>query len=92
MKPIVRGRTILVEQSKLWTPLKYEKLLRICFNSEQFIHGSKGCSKGKSKDGKVIEQIDQFGSWLRVETHSKYISISRTSVKGKADISKSTEE
>lgn len=57
-KPLARGRTICVKGEKLWISLRYEKLLRICFDCGCIVHGNQGC-KGETKGH------NQYGSWLR---------------------------
>lgn len=43
-KAIVRGRTVNLLGEKMWIPLRYEKLPRMCFKCGFIVHGGKGCS------------------------------------------------
>lgn len=41
--PLARGRTICVHGERVWIPIKYEKLPRICFDYGFIAHGPEGC-------------------------------------------------
>lgn len=43
-KLISQGRTVNVKGQKIWVPLKYEKLPKICFKCRRIAHERDGCS------------------------------------------------
>lgn len=38
MNSLARGRTIIVNSQKMWIPIRYEKLPKICFRCGQISH------------------------------------------------------
>ncbi|XP_042941294.1 uncharacterized protein LOC122275977 [Carya illinoinensis] len=59
-KSIARGRTANVLGSKIWVPLSYEKLPKICFKCGRLVHGAEGCVGLDGRGGG-----SQYGTWLR---------------------------
>lgn len=57
-KPITRGRTLNMEENKLWIPFKYKKLPKLCFKCRVLSHGKKGCTQVESN---TREEGSQFG-------------------------------
>lgn len=60
-KPIQIGRTINLLGNKIWIPLTYEKLPRICFKCGKIFHRPQGFDRKDYKTNK------QYGTWLRVD-------------------------
>lgn len=63
-----RGRTLNLKGSKIWVPLTYEKLPRICFRCNRIVH-SLGFCEGKAATPNSSN--GQFGSWLRAMVGQK---------------------
>ncbi|XP_042958054.1 uncharacterized protein LOC122293569 [Carya illinoinensis] len=59
-KSIARGRTANVLGSRIWVPLSYEKLPKICFKCGRLVHGVEGCAGLVGRGGG-----SQYGTWLR---------------------------
>ncbi|XP_035544690.1 uncharacterized protein At4g02000-like [Juglans regia] len=77
-KPLARGRTIChVQGEKVWLPLKYERLPRVCFDCGCMVHGREGCLFKPTDNFGLFEHADQFGPWLRVETYVIKRSLAR---------------
>lgn len=64
-KAIPRGRPINIKGDKLWIPITYEKLPRLCFQCGRIVHGSKGC------DQRGLKASTQYGSGLRASIGRK---------------------
>lgn len=67
-KSIVRGRTMDIGGKRLWVPLQYEKLSKICFRCEKIVHGQQGCTSGDSGNVHSIGREAQYGPWLRASS------------------------
>lgn len=61
-KMIARGRTINLLGNKIWVPLSYDKLQKLCFGCGGIIHGVGGCDSSKGNDGE-----SQYGTWLHAQ-------------------------
>ncbi|XP_035539649.1 uncharacterized protein LOC118344020 [Juglans regia] len=59
-KKISRGRIANVMGNKLWIPLSYEKLPKVCFKCGKIFHGGEGCLETEGNNDKL-----QYGVWLR---------------------------
>lgn len=52
---LTRGRTLRVNGEKVWIPIKYEKLSRLCFDSSCLVHETGGCLVEKSTLPNILE-------------------------------------
>lgn len=64
LKPLVRGRTIIIKEKAHWIPIKYEKLPHFYFRCGCMVHNESGC-KGK------VESEAQSGACLRAMVRVK---------------------
>lgn len=58
-KAVARGRTTNLMGNKLWVPLTYEKLPKLCFKCGRIKHGMEGWKGVVGKGDRL-----QYGSWL----------------------------
>lgn len=59
-KLIARGRNANVLGNRIWVPLSYEKLPKLCFNCGRIMHGIEGCV-GLEGNGSG----SQYRTWLQ---------------------------
>ncbi|KAF5443043.1 hypothetical protein F2P56_035638 [Juglans regia] len=63
-----RGRMIGVKGDKVWIPIKYEKLPKVCFMCGYIAHEAGGCTLKSENLAQHAEKIMQFGPRLRAES------------------------
>lgn len=51
-KVIARGRTVNLDGRRIWVPLRYEKLLHMCFICGLIVHQEQGCMEGGRRRGR----------------------------------------
>lgn len=66
LKTLSRGRTINIKGNRLWVPITYEKLPRVCFRCGKLIHGQRSCEGDKSA---MPISTGQYGPWLRAKSN-----------------------
>ncbi|XP_042939405.1 uncharacterized protein LOC122274431 [Carya illinoinensis] len=61
-KAMARGRTANLLGSRIWVPVTYEKLPKLCFDCGRIKHDIGGCQRVEVEWNKL-----QYGSWLRAQ-------------------------
>lgn len=69
-KALAKGQTIIVNKEKVWVPMKYEKLPRICLTCGCIVHGDGGCRFKNIGYCDKVETCNQFRTWLRAYSTS----------------------
>lgn len=67
-KPLARGHIINVRGTRLWVPLNYEKLSKLCFKCGRITHRQGHCV---GEAGNQSVAVEQYNPWLRVEAGHK---------------------
>lgn len=68
-KMVARGRTSSIMKNKIWVPMKYVKLPKLCFKCGKMIYGGRGCSSLEGNPAQGNGGTLQYGLWLRA-THT----------------------
>lgn len=61
-RSLARGRTINFNNRNMWIPIKYEKLLKICYKCGKIWHGEQGCDFGSGFRNQCLESEEQLVS------------------------------
>ena len=83
--PICRGRKIaLTADEFIWVAFKYEKLPNFCYWCGRVSHADKECEIWLASKGKLTQDQQEYGAWLRALPHNPG-KISVTTVSGIGD-------
>lgn len=84
-KPISRGRTLNIIGIKIWVPLIYEKLPRLCFRCGKIIHGrdfyNEEATTPNNFNGQYRPWFRVEMGWRAVKINSKFGHLSSSSTK-----------
>jgi hypothetical protein len=71
-KPLSRGRFLKLKDRTIWITFRYERIPRFCFRCGVIKHGVRGCVKPGGRMLPENENMQQFGSWLRVSPPNRF--------------------
>ena len=67
MKPLERGKELLIGGKSICVNFKYKNLPLFCFHDGCIVHGLKGCLVKKSRCLHNEDGVGEWGVWLRAD-------------------------